>query len=176
MRRSYYHLLKKFKVKVIEKIKLPSYIQCNNFGGNLNKPEYVDHLYNTVHSISKNNYKKTQKMILNALKRIMLEVGNGCSNLIDFIDYFKHSIKKDTFLLRKNFHNPWLLLQILSSRSKFIRSWGKFIRMGHYLGTMMAWFKIYSPIKKRTLKKGRRNILKKLQKKRVKRFSMFINK
>ncbi len=176
MRDSYYHLLKKFNKKVVEKIKLPSFIQCNTFEGNLSKPEYVDHLYKTVHSINKNNYKKTQRMILNALKRIMLEVGNGCSNLIEFIDYFKHSINKDRFLLRKSFHNPWLLLQILSSRSKFISSWGKFIKMGHYLGTMMAWFKIYSPIKKKSLKrrKKKRYNSRRLHKKKVKRFNQFI--
>ena len=155
MGRSYYHLLKKFHVKVSIIRRLPDSLQCNRFERNLNYPHYFDNLYRQVYRINKNNYKQSQTIILKALKHIMLEVGNGCSNLVEYIDYFKHSIKNQRLLLSKGFHNPWLLLQILSSRSKFIHVWGKFIKMGHYLGTMMACFKIYSPKKNSKGKKYR---------------------
>lgn len=151
MIRSYLHLTTKFSVINPKKVQAPPLIQCNNHHSNLNNPRYMEKIYKKVYSISKDNYKVCQKQVLRSLKKLMLEVGNNCVNIIEYIDFFGDRMKKQIFLQLNSFHNPWLLLQVLSSRSKFILNWGNFTKMGHYLGNLFAWYKIYSP-KKRVLK------------------------
>ena len=144
MFRSYNHLLTKFNIKNNNKICVPHGIQCTSFHSTLSSL-YMEKLYKEIYSINKDNYRVVQNRILRALQRLMLEIGNNCSFIIDYIDYFENIIKGEKFLEKDNYHNPWLLLQVLSSRSKFINSWGKYVKMGHYIGNLFAWYKIYAP-------------------------------
>ena len=159
MLRSYIHLTKKFNVykKKKEVALIPRSIQCNSYHSTLTNPVYLDDLYKETQAITKETYKLAPKGIIKTLKKIMLEVGNECVNIIEYIDYFNDKLKKQTFLTEKDYHSPWLLLQVLSFRSKFKNSWGKFIQMGHYLGDLFAWVKIYSP---------KKNVLTKMLKKK----------
>lgn len=154
----YNQLLRKFHVhakvvydpvrKVWFKVasKLPE-VTCTNYHAVLLDPEHIKSLYRTVHQMDKKNYKTHAKKILKNLENLVLEVGNNCENLLNIIEFTRKQYKELTFLKKKNYHNPWLLLQILSARNNFIHSWGKFRKMGMFLGHMFAWYKIYKPPK-----------------------------
>lgn len=145
MLRSFLHLTKKFKIMSNRVVNIPRIIQCKTFRSSLHSPSYLHDLYKEFHSINKENYTKKPRNLLKTLQAIMLEVGNNCTYIIEYIDFFKNIIKRQSYLKKRDFHNPWLLLQVLSSRGKFLNSWGKYVKMGHYLGNFFAWYKIYSP-------------------------------
>ena len=126
--------------------KLPE-ITCNNYHAVLIDTSHIKNLYRNIHEFDKNNYKIHPSNILKGLENVVLEVGNNCDNMINVIEFLRKQYKELTFLKKKKYHNPWLLLQILSARNNFIYSWGNFRKMGMYLGHMFAWYKIYKPPK-----------------------------
>ena len=147
MLRSYFNLTKKFRLKSLRKNRrnVPRRIECKNFSNTIHKPSYIHGLYRDFYDLKKENYWTKPRTIINSLQSIMLEVGNNCAYIIEYIDFFKDLVKRQRYLKLKGFHNPWLLLQVLSTRLKFINSWGKYAKMGHYLGNLFAWYKIYNP-------------------------------
>lgn len=158
MNHGYSQLLRKFHVhaKVVYdpvrktwfkvKNKLPD-ITCSNYHAVLLNPEYIKNVYRDIHEFNKTTYKTQPKKILKSLENLILEVGNNCENMINVIEFIRKQFKELTFLKKKEYHNPWLLLQILSARNNFMYSWGNFRKMGMYLGHLFAWFKIYKPPK-----------------------------
>ena len=83
------------------------------------------------------------------LLKIILETGNKCTNLLDYYHYFKDEIHALSYLKTTSnsskFNNPGLLLQVTSSKNNFLTSWGKFDKMGEFMGHILSWYRIYKP-------------------------------
>ncbi len=126
------------------KIKVPQ-ITCTNYHSVLLNPKYIQRFYDKIQKINENNYKTAIKDILRKLEFLILEVGNNCDNMLDYIQFFKDQAKELFFLKRKDYNNPYLLMQIQSSKNNFLYSIGKFRKMGKFLGSLIAWYKIYKP-------------------------------
>ena len=156
MMSGYHHLLKKYHIhsKVVYdptqkkwfrvKVKLPQ-ITCTNYHSVLLNKKYIKRFYDKIQKIDKNNYKTGQKDILKKLEYLILEVGNNCDNMLEYLDFFKNQGKDLFFLKKKEYHNPYLLMQIESSKNNVLYSIGKFRKLGKFLGSLFAWYKIYKP-------------------------------
>lgn len=152
----YNNLLKKYHIhsKVVYdptqkkwfrvKVKVPS-ITCTNYHSVLLNKQFIQRFYDKIQKIDKNNYKTGQKDILRKLEYLVLEVGNNCDNMLGYIEFFKNQGKELFFLKKKEYHNPYLLMQVESSKNNVLYSIGKFRKLGKYLGSLFACYRIYKP-------------------------------
>ena len=137
------------KKKFVKNIKNLKKIKCKDphsviFGG-----QYLASLYQEIYNIDNNNLKTKPMNIIRILLKIILETGNYCTNLLDYYHYFKDEIHTFEYLKTTShsskFNNPGLLLQTSSSKNHFLASWGKFDKMGEFIGHIISWYRIYKP-------------------------------
>lgn len=126
------------------KAKLPQ-ITCTNYHSVLLNKLYLKRFYNKVQKLDKSNYKTGIKALLRKLEFLILEVGNNCDNMLDYVQFFKDQAKQLFFLKKREYNNPHLLMQVMSTKNNVLYSIGKFRKLGKFLGNLFAWYRIYKP-------------------------------
>ena len=121
-------------------------ITCDNLkDSNLEYGKGIQKLYLIMHSLDTNNYKSFLEKLLTQIQKLAQSIGNNCSNIMDYIMYFKDQADENNYLLQTGYHDPWLFAQLHSCIHRFFYNLGNFRKMGNYIGHILVWYKVYDP-------------------------------
>lgn len=133
----------KHQRKIIQNYDLLDSIKCKDVHLLINKKYNLKNLSYELANLNQYNYKLKPRFLISNLQSIASTQAINCPALMNYINLFYSQIENLDYLNNDDFNSSELLTHSLKYKMKYFKYYGKYNKMGYFLGKLLGWFRGY---------------------------------